>query len=261
MHRPRATANRHDLRNTPLHPHAPQATKSLICAHGGDGAKAAPNTVEGHKHAITAGFRCSEVDVALTSDGRLVSVHARELSLLGAQQTDSTQLTWSQIRALHYPEGESVPLLDDVLAAVSGHVDLVILDVKVPDTADDALLQRMLDAVDGVLARVHCASSNCTTVWSKHDAWVRAFKARHAQTPAGFIVNEPAEGSESNAQRLQRATRVAEAEVVGAVWSVLDAGFVEALHSMVRRRVERLVCAYRVCRARRSTGLRPTSCT
>lgn len=214
----------------------------MICAHGGDGAKAAPNTVEGHKHAVAAGFRCSEVDVALTSDGRLVSVHTRELSaLLPNSQADTTHLTWSQIRALRYPQGEHVPLLDDVLAAVAGHVDLVVLDVKLPSDADDALVQRMVDAVSEVLVRVRCESGNCTTVWSKHDAWVRAFKARHAHTPAGFIVNEPVGGTESDVQRLQRATRVAEAEVVGAVWLVLDAGLVETLHSMVRVGMVRLV--------------------
>lgn len=168
--------------------HPQQATECIICAHGGDGAKAAPNTVEGHTHAVAAGFRCSEVDVAMTSDGHLVSVHARELSTLlppGSQHNpaDTTRLTWPEIRALHYPRGERVPLVEDVLTAVSGRVDLVVLDVKLPDDADDALVQRMVDAVGGLLARARCGGSNCTTVWSKHDAWVRAFKARHAQIP------------------------------------------------------------------------------
>lgn len=210
-----------------------QEAEALICAHGGDGAKAAPNTVEGHKHAVAAGFRCSEVDVALTSDGHLVSVHARELQTLLPPHADTTQLTWPQIRALHYPKGEHVPLLDDVLAAVSGRVDRVVLDVKLPDTADDALVQRMVAAVGDVLARVRCKLGNCTTVWSKHDAWVRAFKRRHAQTPVGFIVGESSAGSETDAQRFERATRMAEAEVVGTVWSVLDTGLVDMLHTTV----------------------------
>ena len=198
--------------------------------------------------------------MALTSDGRLVSVHARELQTLLPAQADTTQLTWPQIRALHYPRGEHVPLLDDVLEAVSSRVDRVVLDVKLPDNAEDALVQQMVHAMGDVLTRVRCEGGNCTTVWSKHDTWVRAFKAQHPQTPVGFIVGEPQRGSESDAERLQRATRVAEAEVVGAVWSVLDAGLVETLHHAVCTpcRCTAWVVRPPVPRAARCLGLLPT---
>lgn len=49
------------------HVHTPQLRQNppLVCAHGGDGSHASPNTVEGHQHAINAGFRCSEVQMVL----------------------------------------------------------------------------------------------------------------------------------------------------------------------------------------------------
>lgn len=144
----------------------------------------------------------------------------------------------SDIQALQYPHGERIPLVSNILTTVSHNVDLVVLDVKVPDNADTHMITRMHTAIRDLLStHVRCEQArNCTTVWSKHDGFVRAYKAHDPGTPVGFIVGEPhgVDGQETDEQRVGRCTRIREAEVVGAVWSVLDAPLVATLHGTVR---------------------------
>ena len=61
-----------------------QELPPLICAHGGDaaGAGAPPNTIRAFQAAVKNGFRCVEVDVALSMDGHPVVLHSRELEQL-----------------------------------------------------------------------------------------------------------------------------------------------------------------------------------
>ena len=55
----------------------------LVCAHGGDGSGGAPpKTLEAFQAALDAGVPGVEVDVAATSDGRLVVLHPRDLAQL-----------------------------------------------------------------------------------------------------------------------------------------------------------------------------------
>jgi hypothetical protein len=55
-----------------------------VCAHGGASADHPPNTAAAIAAAARAGADCLELDASATADGRLVSMHARDLAgLLG----------------------------------------------------------------------------------------------------------------------------------------------------------------------------------
>ncbi len=64
-----------------------------------------------HQHKTTpAKIHTLQVDVAMTSDGHLVSVHTRELHALMQQPKDTSQLTWYvSYSPAHNKEGTHVP--------------------------------------------------------------------------------------------------------------------------------------------------------
>lgn len=121
----------------------------LVCAHGGDTSGGAPaNSLEAFQAALQRGVPCLEVDVARTSDGRLVVLHPRDLAQLlrhagqpseasdAGEAADEQQLpqvgdySWEQLAALSWPGGQRVGAAEEVLQLAVPAAQHITLDVK-----------------------------------------------------------------------------------------------------------------------------------
>ncbi|XP_026662041.2 glycerophosphodiester phosphodiesterase GDPD4 isoform X2 [Phoenix dactylifera] len=59
----------------------------LVCAHGGDSSKAAPNTMEAYRIALDSRVDCVEIDVSRSSDGVLFALHDRDLQRMSGNSS------------------------------------------------------------------------------------------------------------------------------------------------------------------------------
>lgn len=91
------------------------------------------NTLTAFRHAVELGYTHLETDVHLTRDGRLVAFHDDRLERVTDGRGLIRELPWAQVREARFPNGETVPLLTEVLDALPG-VNLNI-DLKSPGTA------------------------------------------------------------------------------------------------------------------------------
>ncbi|MBS2035716.1 hypothetical protein JST97_12065 [bacterium] len=82
----------------------------LLVAHRGETDQAVENTLPAFKAAIDEGAAAVELDIHLTSDGKLVVMHDDTLNRTFGVPGEVSQMTSQQLRDL------GVPMLDDVLA-------------------------------------------------------------------------------------------------------------------------------------------------
>uniref|UniRef100_A0A1D1Y9T8 glycerophosphodiester phosphodiesterase n=1 Tax=Anthurium amnicola TaxID=1678845 RepID=A0A1D1Y9T8_9ARAE len=59
----------------------------LVCAHGGDATRAAPNTMGAYHEALRHHVDCIEIDVSRSSDGVLFALHDRDLQRMTGNNT------------------------------------------------------------------------------------------------------------------------------------------------------------------------------
>lgn len=50
----------------------------LVCAHGGDSSRAAPNTMDAYRLAVHSRVDCIEIDVSRSLDTTLFALHDRQ---------------------------------------------------------------------------------------------------------------------------------------------------------------------------------------
>ncbi|KAL0917729.1 hypothetical protein M5K25_012815 [Dendrobium thyrsiflorum] len=67
----------------------------LVCAHGGDSSRAAPNTMDAYRIAIQSHVDCIEIDVSRSLDGTLFALHDRCLSKCDSEV--EFEETWSEM--------------------------------------------------------------------------------------------------------------------------------------------------------------------
>ncbi|KAH7294407.1 hypothetical protein KP509_28G070000 [Ceratopteris richardii] len=199
--------------------------RPLVCAHGGDTRNTPPNTLEAFDEALKLDVDCIEIDVSSSQDGELVALHDRDLqNLYGNDYIRVGDLTFNEIVRLDAGQNFAnkfhnqimVPTLLKSLQHVSNRVKRIIVDAKIGHPAYVATLaRRILDAVNYTDCR------NCI-IWSKEDNLVRELKKLAPHVPVGFIVLK--EGT------MNSPTRIKAAEVVGAYYGAVDAGFVKKIH-------------------------------
>jgi glycerophosphoryl diester phosphodiesterase len=102
-----------------------------VVAHRGLAEGVAENTLAAFRQSIQQGVRIIELDLRVTSDGRLVVMHDKTVDRTTDGNGRIDELTLAQIRSLKAgPNGEQVPTFTEVLALVEGTPVRILADVK-----------------------------------------------------------------------------------------------------------------------------------
>lgn len=99
-----------------------------IVGHRGASGQELENTIKSFKLAKRMGVDAVELDVLTTRDGKVVVCHDDNLKRLSGKQLRISDLTYSQLAEIHLHNGETIPLLYDVLSIIEKIP--VILDIK-----------------------------------------------------------------------------------------------------------------------------------
>ncbi|MET7639902.1 glycerophosphodiester phosphodiesterase [Streptomyces sp. NPDC005438] len=126
------------------------APAPLAFAHRGGAADGSENTLAAFRRAVDLGYRYLETDVHLTADGRLVAFHDPTLDRVTDRGGHLARLPWSEVSRARLPNGEGVPLFEDLFLQLPGV--RWNIDVKVAPALPVLLdLLRRYDAWDRVL--------------------------------------------------------------------------------------------------------------
>jgi glycerophosphoryl diester phosphodiesterase len=134
----------------------------LAFAHRGGASEFPENTMLAFESAVRLGYRYLETDVHATADGVLAAFHDDVLDRLTDRSGRICDLPWSDV-AQARTQGESIPLLEDVLAAWP--------DVRVNI---DAKADASVEPLAAVIERVGAHDRVC--VGSFSEARVRRFR-------------------------------------------------------------------------------------
>eukprot|EP00899_Mesostigma_viride_P016179 jgi/Mesvir1/24562/Mv21896-RA.1 len=199
----------------------------LVCAHGGVSSQAPPNTMSAFRLAIsTPHVDCVEVDVSMTADGYLVSVHDRDLQRMsGRVGVRAMDMTLAQIKEISAGVGysnfewERIPLVEDAVQMLIPSMKSIIIDVKTHQGEDE---DRLVTAVVGVVHRTMCVTC---IVWAKSDTFVEAVKQLSPSIRTGYVlINETAEFLRLGMDNPYRLSRP---EVISMHYAMVDAHNVE----------------------------------
>ncbi|PKA57160.1 hypothetical protein AXF42_Ash002464 [Apostasia shenzhenica] len=199
----------------------------LVCAHGGDSSRAAPNTMEAYRIALDSHVDCIEIDISRSLDGTLFALHDRDLQRMSGNITAKVGfLSTEEISRLDAGSnlgisGDElkVPTVHEALTFVSSSVRLVILDVKVgPPSFENDLAKNVLS----VVRKSGC--KNCL-IWAKSDTVGRDIVSLTEDAMVGYIVmKDPLTGATSDLLRMKGA------QVAGVYHPLIDKMLVEILH-------------------------------
>jgi glycerophosphoryl diester phosphodiesterase len=111
--------------------------KVLRIGHRGACGHAPENTLASLEKAIALGCDFAEVDVQRTADGTLVLLHDERVDRTTNGQGPVAEMTLEDIRKLDAGSGQTIPTLEEALAAANGRIGL-ILELKAEGLAYDA---------------------------------------------------------------------------------------------------------------------------
>ena len=153
-----------------------------IMGHRGAPADEPENTLRSIRRALAMGVDAVEIDVQLTKDGELAVIHDGTVDRTTNGQGAVKDFTLAALQGLDAGQGEAIPSLAEVAAAVAGKAHLVI-ELKEPGTAP-ALLQFIKSR--GIFQETHVIS-----FW--HQA-VKAMKEQEPRLQTGvLLVGSPAD--------------------------------------------------------------------
>jgi len=107
----------------------------IIIAHRGASGDYPENTLLAFRKALEAGATWLELDVQLSSDGRLVVIHDETLERTTNGRGAVGDHSLAQLRALDAGQGEKIPLLSEVLDLAAGRA-VVNVELKGVGTAE-----------------------------------------------------------------------------------------------------------------------------
>jgi len=200
----------------------------LVCAHGGDSAKAPPNTEAAYRLALDSQVDCMEIDVSRTLDGVLVTLHDRDLQAMhGNPAVQVGHFTFSQIKEVNpgqkYSEKfhkQQVLTLEAALQYVAPHVKQVIIDAKAgPPNYEDG----MAADIHSVVKNVDC--HNCV-MWAKADRIVQDYMRLSLDPDSvGYVVmKDKVTGKVSDPLRMKGAS------IVGAFHGIISTKLAKTVH-------------------------------
>ena len=100
-----------------------------IIAHRGFSDGYPENTLLAFKKAIKSGADGIETDLRLSLDGEIILFHDNDLSRLTTNDSKVEELTVTDLKKFDLGKGESIPILDELIALAQGKVTL-ILEIK-----------------------------------------------------------------------------------------------------------------------------------
>ena len=100
-----------------------------IIAHRGFSDGYPENTLLAFKKAIESGADGIETDLRLSLDGEIILFHDNDLSRLTTNDSKVEELTVTDLKKFDLGKGESIPILDELIALAQGKVTL-ILEIK-----------------------------------------------------------------------------------------------------------------------------------
>ncbi len=105
--------------------------KIKVVAHRGGAGLAPENTITAFAKAEEMGADAIELDVRISSDGRIVVIHDPDLYRVYGDRRFVSQMTYEEISAVKLPGGESTPELENVLRDFK--IDFFV-EIKTPST-------------------------------------------------------------------------------------------------------------------------------
>lgn len=111
---------------------------TLTCAHRGDSSRFTENTLVAIKSALTAGADIVEIDIRLTSDGKVVVLHDETLERIWGVNQNINQTPWVEVKTLGHGE-RRIPLLTEVLELFANSSAVLLIDMDQPDPAAAAV--------------------------------------------------------------------------------------------------------------------------
>lgn len=105
--------------------------KTDIIGHRGAAGLALENTLESFKRAADLGVRTIEFDVHVTKDEYMVLSHDNSLARISNSNKRISDLTYTELQAIPLNNGETMPLLSEVLAFAQKRQLAVIVEVKI----------------------------------------------------------------------------------------------------------------------------------
>jgi len=129
--------------------------RPVAFAHRGGAAHHPENTWAAFEHAVRLGYAYLETDTHATADGKLIAFHDSELDRITDRTGQVGKLTWKEVSAARINGTESIPLLEDLLAAFP---ELRFnIDLKGPGS---------IEPLNGVLRRTGAWERVCVTSFS-----------------------------------------------------------------------------------------------
>ena len=183
-----------------------------IMGHRGAPADEPENTLRSIRRALAMGVDAVEIDVQLTKDGELAVIHDGTVDRTTNGQGAVKDFTLAALKGLDAGQGEAIPSLAEVAAAVAGKAHLVI-ELKEPGTAP-ALLQFIKS--QGIFQETHVIS-----FW--HQA-VKAMKEQEPRLQTGVLLV----GSPADPAGLARAAR---ADALVLHYAYVTPDLVQAAHA------------------------------
>lgn len=203
-----------------LHLTLHRRTQTAVVAHRGAGGEAPENTLAAVRAGRESGAGFLEIDARRSADGAFVIIHDATVDRTTNGTGEVASLTTSQLRALDAGswfaprfQGERIPLLDEVLAAVEGWGGGLAVEVKDPQMDMETAEQLATALQRGPFHRILLVSFD-------HD-WLRLFRQVMPAAPIGELSVYPG--------RLPESTVV---ERIGVFWlaTVLDPTLVWRCH-------------------------------
>jgi glycerophosphoryl diester phosphodiesterase len=105
-----------------------------IMGHRGAAALEPENTLRSIRTALAMGVAAVEIDVQLTKDGELAVIHDGTLDRTTNGQGAVKDFTLAELKGLDAGQGEAIPSLAEVAAAVAGRAHLIV-ELKHPEAA------------------------------------------------------------------------------------------------------------------------------
>jgi glycerophosphoryl diester phosphodiesterase len=208
-----------------------QIRRPILFAHRGASALAPENTLASFKRALEDGAEAIELDVKLTSDGKVIVLHDQTVDRTTNGHGDVRTMSLADVQLLDAgssfsPEfaGEPIPTLDEVFSAV-GKKLFINVEITNYATRTDALPLRVAELVrsHGLEDWVMFSSFNALNL-------IR-LRGMLPQIPVGILAEEGSSGKWARSF----AGRIVAPKMVHPYFSDVDEAFVLRQHAIDRR--------------------------
>jgi glycerophosphoryl diester phosphodiesterase len=158
-----------------------------VVAHRGTPASRPENTLASFEEAVRIGARVVEFDVRLARDGEPVVMHDPTVDRTTDGSGAVHELGLAEIRALDAGDGERVPLLAEVLEAMSGRAAVAVEIKNLPgepayDPRDEPIVTQVHDALRAT------AFVGPVLVIAFNPKSLEASRAIDSEVPTGFLT-------------------------------------------------------------------------